>query len=148
AGQLQAIHDRLLGTDAPDQCGDGCGCPLDGASELDVDTVRLLEEGSAAPEAPFSCSLDGDRMTGRIAEWRAVSSQAVERSQTAEGLRLGFRPEAALGARLAELAAAEVTCCSFFRIGLSFEAGSIWLDVRSPVEARGLIDELLGAGTG
>ena len=65
------------------------------------------------------------------------------RTAIENGVRLAFDRAVAPVAELAELAAAESSCCSFFEISLHF-ADPPTMDVRAPADALVLVHELFG----
>ncbi|MEU5988821.1 MerR family transcriptional regulator [Spirillospora sp. NPDC047418] len=115
---LDALPDRTV------PCDTECGFP-DGAP--------------AAREQAIVCSLGGDGMAERVAEWRTVvdGARPVEISG---GVRVTL-PAAKAGA-VAELAAAEQRCCPFFDFRLCFDGDVVHLEVHAPADAAGLIDDL------
>lgn len=89
-----------------------------------------------------ACTLAGG-MQGRITEWQTVLSHVVDRAPIPNGLRLTFGENPSL-TELSRLAAAEVECCSFFRINLGFDRRGVILEVTAPEEAQPLLDSLFG----
>jgi hypothetical protein len=62
----------------------------------------------------IACSLGRDDLAARWTRWRSLLDSAqVERAETERGIRLSFRPEAAVFAELEALAALERDCCAF-----------------------------------
>ena len=130
----------------PAQRRDGdCGCSAVHAS----DAARVGELGGAggggsdwasgAGEVAIVCSLGGEGMAERVAEWRAVvdGARPVEISG---GVRVTL-PVEKVGA-VAELAAAEQRCCPFFDFRLHLEGEVFQLEVRAPADASDLVNEL------
>jgi hypothetical protein len=67
----------------------------------------------------------------------------TSRTPIPDGVRLSFDPTRAPLGELAQLAAAESSCCSFFDISLHF-ADPPTMEVRAPAEALVLVHELFG----
>ncbi|NVI92497.1 heavy metal-responsive transcriptional regulator [Actinomadura sp. BRA 177] len=122
------------GDDLADLCDAGCG-PTDrpkvGGS--------AVADGDDMAEMPIACSLAGDGVVERVAEWRGV----IGDGRVAE-IGGGVRVTSPVGraAAVSELAAAEQRCCPFFDFRLCFDGDVVHLEVRAPAEAAGLIDEL------
>lgn len=159
--RLDALPDRTAPCDA--ECGfpntqsttkeaTGSSTKSDGhphkptAADEHADTAErdACECGSApdpeeAEEQAIFCSLSGDGLAERIAEWRTV----VDGARPVEipgGVRVTL-PAGKAGA-VAELAAAEQRCCRFFDFRLCFDGDVVHLEVRAPADAAGLIDDL------
>jgi DNA-binding transcriptional MerR regulator len=124
----RSLHDVLHHLDAlpdrADPCDTECGFP----------------SGPPEPEEPaVACSLGGEGMAERVAEWRTV----VDGARPVEipgGVRVTL-PVEKVGA-VAELAAAEQRCCPFFDFRLHLEGEVFRLEVRAPAAASGLVNEL------
>lgn len=129
AGQLAAARSRLDQPPAVERCGDGCGCDVEVGPPVDID---------------IACTLNGDQVGGRVATWRALVDQAVERDATPAGIRLRFRADPELAGKLAELAVAETECCRFLSISLSTAGDAMWLHIEGPADARPVIEVLIG----
>jgi DNA-binding transcriptional MerR regulator len=110
------------GGETAERCGDECGCSA----------VR-------GPEVAIVCSLSGEGMAERVAEWRAVVGGARP-VEIPGGVRVTLPVEKA-GA-VAELAAAEQRCCPFFDFRLHLEGEAVHLEVRAPADASDLVNEL------
>ncbi|NEA27950.1 MerR family transcriptional regulator [Actinomadura bangladeshensis] len=139
--RLDALPDRTVPCDA--ECGFPDGPPR---AEQHADTTEQAGCGCGsapglekAEEQAIFCSLSGDGMAERVAEWRTLVDGARP-----EGIDGGVRvtmPAAKAGA-VAELAAAEQRCCPFFDFRLCFDGDVVHLEVRAPADAAGLIDDL------
>jgi hypothetical protein len=68
------------------------------------------------------------------------------RAETADGLRLRFRPEAE--EELRALAATETECCSWATWTVERDAGTIVLDVRSTAAGVATLHEMFGPASG
>ena len=123
-------------------CDDACGCTTDrrtGAGERVVLGVRLDD-----PDAPvIACTLSGEEMGDRLAQWEATVSASTSRTTIDGGTRLRFERDVDLAA-LASLVAAEQDCCRFFAFMLTVSSDGVVLDVTGPAEAQPVIDTLVG----
>jgi DNA-binding transcriptional MerR regulator len=139
--QLAHVQRSLDSVEPADRCGPGCGCdtePADG-SETPVTFGR-------APAV--ACTLGSADVPDRLREWRAVLDRVEAREPTADGIRLRFPRDAALLGSLADLAAREVGCCSFFTFTLTVDALGAWLGIGAPAEAHALVTDFFGATNG
>jgi DNA-binding transcriptional MerR regulator len=165
AGQLDAARAALAEPAADGPCGDGCGC-AEPADDAGPPTPRLLElsptrrgqtggrsrasePASVATEtvlaAPVACTLDAGERPARLAAWSELLAIARDRELIDGGVRLRFPLEPELAGRLAELAAREQACCSFFTFTLQPSTAAVTLDVRAPAEAAGAVTEMFEA---
>ncbi|MEU2026989.1 MerR family transcriptional regulator [Streptomyces sp. NPDC016469] len=149
------LHAALEHLDAlPDRaspCDPGCGflaasaSPAAGARPVDVVLAPGRQTAEAEVEgwrtAPVACSLAGDGLHKRTAQWRQAVDGAV-RTAIPEGLRLTLPVERT--ARVAELAAAEQQCCPFFDFRLHLDGPRLHLEVRAPGDGAGLLTDLFG----
>lgn len=92
---------------------------------------------------PASCTLPAAQQPLRRAEFDAVFAevQSVERPGPAR-LRLDLDSRPAVAARVAELAAAETQCCSFFTFVLTAADRRLTLEISVPSAQAGLLDAL------
>jgi rhodanese-related sulfurtransferase len=84
---------------------------------------------------PIACSLAAGELATRGEELRReLFAAAVERRELPDGVSYRFPGSDDFRDKLLAFAAAERTCCSFFRIELDFEPGRgpIWLTLRGP----------------
>jgi DNA-binding transcriptional MerR regulator len=140
--QLAHVQRSLASADAnADRCGPGCGCDADADSG---DTPVALGRTSVAAPA-IACTLDASDVPERLRAWTEVLDRVEEREPTADGVCLRFPRDPALLGLLAELAAREVECCSFFTFSLTFDANGASLAVGAPTEARPLVTAFFGA---
>jgi hypothetical protein len=93
---------------------------------------------------PIACSLTAEEAPDRIAEWQGVLAAATAREATPDGFRLHFARDAAIAARLADLAAREVDCCAFFDFTVTITNEALVLGVVAPAETHAMIGELFG----
>ena len=94
---------------------------------------------------PIACTLEPTDLPARLADWRALVAEAVERQEVEGGVRLRFPPVAGLASCIAALAEAEHGCCGFFDFTLAIGPEGTSLTVTAPAEARAMVDALLGA---
>lgn len=141
-GQLQAAAARL-GIHTPDgACDDECGCRSEPGliKSEHLEPIRLV--GSNAPE--IACALHPESVGERIKDWSRVLASARARSAIPDGIRVVFDRGVDVGS-LASLAAAEQTCCSFFRFDLSIGAEEVALSITGPADAQPVIAAVFGS---
>ncbi|MFF8732013.1 MerR family transcriptional regulator [Streptomyces sp. NPDC015171] len=141
---LDALPDRAS------PCDPECGflttpIPAVGTQAVDVALAPSRQAAEAEAEswrtAPVACSLTGDGLHERTAQWRKAVDGAV-RTSVPEGLRLTLPVERT--ARVAELAAAEQRCCPFFDFRLHLDGRRLHLEVRAPADGAELLADLFG----
>ena len=82
---------------------------------------------------PVACTLTADGLKGQRRRWERLMARALTgRVETADGLRLCFRPEAE--DELRALVAVETGCCAWAAWTVEPTAGAVVLDVRSAAE--------------
>lgn len=118
AADLERILAGLGGHTPDGPCDADCGCVGD-------------------PSPPAGGTLDAARLPGRLREWRDVTAHVTARTPIDGGLRLQLGAGTPLG-DLAELLAAEQSCCSFFAFALTVDGRGAALEVRGPAEAVAL----------
>jgi MerR family transcriptional regulator, copper efflux regulator len=129
---LDALPDRAT------PCDPECGfLSRRGLDTTAVDVV-LLGRG-----APVACSLGGEGMAERGAQWRSVLQGATS-VEIPDGLRLTMPAERFTA--LAELAAAERECCPFFDFRFHLDGRDLHFEVRAPAEGAGLLAEVFAVG--
>lgn len=141
--------------DRPVPCDPDCGflvpgspvsAPVDasfpaGYRALDGEPVDSGSERRRT--APVACSLDGDGVGERAAQWwRLVGDAVVE--EVGNGIDLTVPADRATD--IAALAVAEQRCCPFFDFRLHLDGPVLHLEVRAPGEGAALLAELFGAG--
>ena len=83
-------------------------------------------------QAPVACSLTPAGLAAQAGRWERLAARAMtERTETADGLRIGFRPEPGAEQELRALAAVETECCPWATWTVAASAGQVVLDVRS-----------------
>lgn len=143
--RLDALPDR------PVPCDPDCGLlvpgsPVDasfsaGHEALDGEPVNSRAERWRT--APVACSLDGDGVAERTAQWRRLVGDAVVQ-KIGNGIRLTIPADRATD--ITALAVAEQRCCPFFDFRLHLDGPVLHLEVRAPDEGAGLLAELFGPG--
>lgn len=139
--QLQDAQARLSSHTAEGSCDDQCGCRTEPVTreKREREPIPLM----GADSGDIICSLDTDRVGGRVEDWNRILSQSTWRSAIEGGVRVHFDQHADIGA-LAELAAAEQDCCSFFRFDIGIDTDGVSLDVTGPDGARDVIASVFG----
>lgn len=139
--QLQDVQARLGSHTAEGSCDDQCGCRTEPVTHerREREPIPLM----GADSGDIVCSLDPDRVGGRVEDWNRVLSKSASRSAIEGGVRVHFDHDTDIVA-LAELAAAEQDCCSFFRFDIGIDAHGISLDITGPDEARDVIASVFG----
>ena len=104
-----------------------------------------MDDASDRTTIPIACTLDESELPGRLAEWRRLAEHVVDRADTDEGIRVRF-DRSVSAAEVADLAAREQGCCSFFTFTLHIAADGTTLDVTAPADAQELVRTLLDLG--
>jgi DNA-binding transcriptional MerR regulator len=136
----------LTGPTPPGPCDDSCGCsraPTSATPPVDVGMPQPRGE-VVAELGPIACTLDADEQHDRGEQWAALLASATSRTPIPGGMRVQFPPQPGLAGKLAELAAVEQQCCTFFMFTLEITAEAVALDVRSPAEAADLVTAVFG----
>jgi hypothetical protein len=82
---------------------------------------------------PVACTLTASGLAAQRRRWEQLMTQTLTgRAETADGLRLSFRPEAE--DELHALVAVETECCAWATWTVEPTAGAVVLDVRSAAE--------------
>jgi hypothetical protein len=113
-----------------------------GGTEVDSGAISSAAGGAEAGGgasgggswAPDACTLPTAERPFRAADFDAVFAATV-RDLDRVGptrLRLDLEPSPQAAARMAELAAAETGCCSFFTFALTATSGALTLDITVP----------------
>jgi hypothetical protein len=84
---------------------------------------------------PVACALTPADLAAQGARWERLAARAMtERAETADGLRISFRPEPGAEDELRGLVAVEARCCPWARWAVRTVGGQLVLDVRSTGE--------------
>jgi hypothetical protein len=93
------------------------------------DTARVSGTG------PVSCRLTPAGLAAQADRWTGLIAMALTgRTETADGVRLSFRPEPGTAEELRALAAVESECCPWADWTVDASPGAVVLDVRSGPE--------------
>jgi rhodanese-related sulfurtransferase len=93
---------------------------------------------------PVACGLEAGVLAARGASLRNdLFGHVVERQELPDGVRFRFPGSDEFRDKLLALAAAERTCCAFFRIELAFEPGlgPIWLTLTGPAGVKEFVQQ-------
>ena len=95
---------------------------------------------------PEACTLPTAEQPLRIAAFDQLFSGVVRGAERTAPTRLhlDLRPDPQVAGRVAELAAAEASCCSFFTFTLTVTDGSLGLDIEVPDSYVSVLDALAG----
>lgn len=99
---------------------------------------------SEAAELPIACSLEEGELAKRGESLRGELFRHVEeRQELLDGMRYRFPGSDEFKDKLLAFAAAERTCCAFFRIELAFEPGlgPIWLTLTGPAGVKDFVQQ-------
>ncbi|HUC31984.1 MAG TPA: MerR family transcriptional regulator [Ilumatobacteraceae bacterium] len=142
SGELQRAAAALERHRPEGPCDDTCGCVAE--PEATPPSVAVpLGRKPAAGEEPIACTLEPDRMAGRLGEWHTLLGFVAGRNAIDGGIRLDLADGTPMH-ELATLVAAEQRCCSFFRFAITIDARGVALEVTAPDDARPLIDAMFG----
>jgi hypothetical protein len=90
-----------------------------------------------------ACTLPTTERPMRLAEFEELfADHLTDTSWTGDRLRLSLSGGAGLREHVADLAARENACCSFFDFALSGTADAVVLEVGVPAERREILDAL------
>ena len=141
AGRLQRAQQQLAAIDRDGPCDPSCA--FLGRDHPTTPNLMALPLASTNDGPAIACTLDGSERTERADRWRAALTAVTGRVAIPDGVRLTFDPARAHVGELAELAAAESGCCSFFDLSLHFTDPPT-MEVRAPADALVLVHELFG----
>src|SRR6516165_5276180 len=86
----------------------------------------------ASGTVPVACTLAPAGLAAQARRWERLIARAMtECTQTADGLRMSFRPEPGVEEELRRLVAVENDCCSWAAWAVETAAGAPVLGVRS-----------------
>lgn len=136
---LCEVRADLTGSGPDGACAPGCGCMRAGK------TTPVVPPSSAPSLPPvIACTLADDQQGRRRAEWAQLMGSCTQAEDTATGVRVSFPTDPELAARVARLAAAERSCCSFLQFGVAFGPTSLVMTVDAPPSARPVLADLFG----
>lgn len=93
---------------------------------------------------PQACALPTVEQPLRLAEFDGLFRTDVleVRRLNGSGVALHLRPDATVAGRVAELAARETACCSFFTFTVRIGDGALVLEVETPPAYAAVLDSL------
>ena len=95
-------------------------------------TTPPAATGEADGTAPVACRLTRADLAAQASRWAQLIARALaERTATANGLRIAFRPEPGVEEELRRLVAVETECCPWAAWAVETNAEATVLDVRS-----------------
>jgi MerR family transcriptional regulator, copper efflux regulator len=143
--RLRKASELIDGPAPAGRCGPDCGIvPHQRPAAPPVAGATLPRRRDAEPKPPITCSLTAADQADRVEQWRRLAAQAASRESTDGGLT--FRFPARLAGKVAELAAAEQSCCPFLEFTLHLAAGEARFEMRVPEEAAPLLADMFGTG--
>jgi len=81
---------------------------------------------------PVACTLTPANLAAQAGRWQRLMARAMtKRTETADGVRLSFRPEPGTEEELRTLVAVENECCAWAAWTVDTDDETIVLDVRS-----------------
>jgi hypothetical protein len=90
---------------------------------------------------PIACTLPPADLRGQAGRWNQLTGRDLTgRTETADGLRLRFRPEGE--AELRALVAVESECCRWASWTVTAGPGEVTLDVRATAEGAAVLHEM------
>lgn len=124
------------------RCGAECGFPGGAGGEPEPGGAGAHVGGERWRAAPVACSLGGEGLARRGADWRAALDGAAPPEAIPDGVRLTLPADRI--AQVAALASAEQRCCPFFDFRLHLDGPVLHLEVRAPAEGAALLAALFG----
>jgi MerR family transcriptional regulator, copper efflux regulator len=92
---------------------------------------------------PVACTLTSADLAAQSGRWERLAARAMTgRAETADGLRISFRPEPRAEDELRRLAAAETRCCPWADWAVAADAGRLVLEVRSTGEGIAVLHQM------
>jgi DNA-binding transcriptional MerR regulator len=142
---LQRAAAALRGPTASGACDGACGCTSDPpqADRPRPAGVPLAGPASTAASSPVVCTLEADRVGGRMDAWREALAPALGRERVPGGVRVLLPRETDLPA-LTRLAEAEQRCCAWMTFAITVAARGVALEVTGPPEGERAIAAVLG----
>jgi hypothetical protein len=98
-------------------------------------TTPQTTTGQAGDTVPVACTLTSAGLAAQAGRWERLIARAMtERTETADGLRMSFRPEPGVEEELRSLVTVENDCCAWAGWKVDTSAEAVVLDVRSSGE--------------
>ncbi|MGN6791979.1 MAG: hypothetical protein ACTHJW_06270 [Streptosporangiaceae bacterium] len=83
-------------------------------------------------DSVVACSLTSESLAAQAGRWHRLAAAAMQkRIETAEGLRISFRPEPGVHDELRQLVATENECCPWAEWNVTAGHSEVVLDVRA-----------------
>ncbi|MFL5910712.1 MAG: hypothetical protein ACJ768_09130 [Gaiellaceae bacterium] len=97
-------------------------------------------------DTPVACTLTSADLATQQDRWHSLAGRAIlERLDTADGVRISFRPDAGVHEELHALAAIENDCCAWASWTVEKRDGAIVLEVRSTGEGIPTLHGMFGS---
>jgi len=111
-----------------------------------VDSVRITSQGNAPDLASdISCDLGEARAATQEERWLRLGREAgLGRAETADGLEIRFRDEAAVERELRDLVSVESKCCAWARWEVHRVNGELVMRVSSTPEGAAALHAMFG----
>lgn len=98
-----------------------------------------------ATRAPVACRLTPAGLAAQAGRWtRLIAMALTGRTETADGVRLSFRPGPGTVEELRALAAVETECCPWAEWTVDTSAEAVVLDVRAGAAGLGTLRAMFG----
>ena len=95
-------------------------------------TAAPIPADDTTASAPVACSLTTEGLMEQAGRWARLAARALTgHTKTADGLRLGFRPEPGIEEELRALVAVETQCCPWATWTVQASATQLALEVRA-----------------
>jgi DNA-binding transcriptional MerR regulator len=144
--QLQAAAGRLASTPVSEgACGGDCACMATHTTVTELLPIPVTNDRAGNKSIPVACSLDCDQARGRIGDWQKLIAKATGRLAIGDGIVFRFEHDVALTIEIAQLAAKEFECCTFFRFSVAVDRSGVHLEVGAPAEARDIVTSVFGS---
>ncbi|MFN2504653.1 MAG: hypothetical protein ABR540_10595, partial [Acidimicrobiales bacterium] len=128
-------------------CDADCGCVSEGAPRrVPVSSApeSLTKRPGTAGPPEIACGLEPSQVPDRVRDWQSLLGHVARRKAVDGGLRLEFGDGAPM-ADLAQLVAAEQSCCRFFDFAITVDDRGVGLEVCAPEDGQPILHSLFGA---
>ena len=131
-------------------CDSNCGCVSDpdGSESVTarIHAVGLTAKPAAVGDPAIACTLSAGSMKGRIVDWQSLLAHVERREPIDGGVRSVFASSVPID-ELMRLVAVEQDCCQFFRFAITVDTRGVALEVRSPDDARSIVESMFGSAS-
>ena len=112
-----------------------------------MDPARITGQGVAPDLAPdIACDLGEANAATQAERWLRLGREAgLGRAETADGLEIRFRDEAAVERELRDLVSVESNCCAWARWEVDRADGELVMRVTSTPEGAAALHAMFGA---